>query len=455
MFGDWTLALAAYNWGEGNLARSIARTRARGEAESYENVAMPNETRNYVPKLIAIRNILAEPSKYGIKLDRFPNKPYFATVSTGKHIDLDLAAKLADTPLRELKELNPAYNLPVAAYKSGRQLLVPVDKLSRFEHNLARWDKPLLNWQVVMPGSGESIQSIASRFGMNASELISANRLSSPRLQPGHPLLVALRKGSEPAGGISINPIGDTDTPTLVASAGPTETAVLTTTAETAASKPAPTPLTLVASAVPTAAPPVAVKAVLVESKTLEASKAPVENKIEVSNAGKTESVAASSSAAMAVAVTASEPAPIVAKVSVPVNPNATTHTVGSGDTLYNISHRYSLTVAELKTLNSLPDDTVKLGQVLKLKPESNNGAAVTAVATSAQDDAVVQVSSLKPAAPAAAPRAVPVEYVVQKGDTLFSIARKFGVRHTDIRDEAALRRHGLVPGQRVWIQGL
>ncbi|XLM21580.1 transglycosylase SLT domain-containing protein, partial [Chromobacterium piscinae] len=150
-FGDWNMALAAYNWGEGNLARSIARVQASGIKPTYENVRMPNETRNYVPKLLAVRNILLNPEKYGVRLDKFPNKPYFVAVSTGKHMNIDIAAKLAGISVAEFKELNPAFNLPVFAYKAGRQMLLPATKIDKFQANLDKWDKPLLTWEVYMP----------------------------------------------------------------------------------------------------------------------------------------------------------------------------------------------------------------------------------------------------------------------------------------------------------------
>lgn len=124
MFGDWSLALAAYNWGEGNVSRALEKNRAKGLPEEFSAIRLPNETRNYVPKLIAVRNILAEPERFGLKLDKFDNRPYFVAVSTGKHMDLDVAAKLAEMPMDEFKALNPAFNRPIYAHKPGRQLLV-------------------------------------------------------------------------------------------------------------------------------------------------------------------------------------------------------------------------------------------------------------------------------------------------------------------------------------------
>ncbi|MNC86631.1 Membrane-bound lytic murein transglycosylase D precursor [compost metagenome] len=113
MFNDWNLALAAYNWGEGAVARAISRNQARGLPTDYESLTMPAETRNYIPKLQAVKNIIANPGQYGITLASVPNRPYFATVTTSRHIDVKLAASFAEISLEEFRSLNPAHNKPV------------------------------------------------------------------------------------------------------------------------------------------------------------------------------------------------------------------------------------------------------------------------------------------------------------------------------------------------------
>ncbi|MDE1712852.1 peptidoglycan N-acetylmuramoylhydrolase, partial (plasmid) [Chromobacterium amazonense] len=112
------------------------------------------------------------PEKYGVRLDKFPNKPYFVAVSTGKHMDIDIAAKLAGISVAEFKELNPAFNLPVFAYKAGRQMLLPATKIDKFQANLDKWDKPLLTWEVYLPKGDESPAAIASQHGMSTSQLL-------------------------------------------------------------------------------------------------------------------------------------------------------------------------------------------------------------------------------------------------------------------------------------------
>jgi membrane-bound lytic murein transglycosylase D len=103
MHGDWQLALASYNWGENAVIRAVARNRKAGKPADYSHLKMPAETRNYVAKLQALKNIIAEPSKYGIDLAPIPNERYFTTVLTGRpELDVALAAKLAEMPVKEL-----------------------------------------------------------------------------------------------------------------------------------------------------------------------------------------------------------------------------------------------------------------------------------------------------------------------------------------------------------------
>ena len=127
MFGSWDLALAAYNWGEGAVSRAIAKNTARGLPGDYQSLTMPSETRYYVPRLQAVKSIVANPAQYGLTLAEIPNRPYFATVTTSRHIDMRLAAKLADTPLEEFMSLNPGYSRPVIRASGEQTLLVPVE----------------------------------------------------------------------------------------------------------------------------------------------------------------------------------------------------------------------------------------------------------------------------------------------------------------------------------------
>ena len=110
MFGDWELALAAYNWGEGNVSKAIKRNQAKKLPTDYASLKMPDETRNYVPKLLAVKNIVANPKSYGLTLPTLENHPYFVIVTTSKDIDVDLAAQFARMTVDEFKAMNPSFN---------------------------------------------------------------------------------------------------------------------------------------------------------------------------------------------------------------------------------------------------------------------------------------------------------------------------------------------------------
>lgn len=183
MFGSWDLALAAYNAGEGTVQRAIDKNNRLGLPTNYLSLNLPPETRNYVPKLQAVKNIITEPEKYGLNIAAMPNRPYFARVTTPKQIDAKLAAQLAEISYDEFSALNPSYNRPVitsTVNSNGEkhQLLLPVWAAERFATNLANYDKPLTSWQTYNAKRGERIDSIAKRFGTNVSDLRAVNSLS-------------------------------------------------------------------------------------------------------------------------------------------------------------------------------------------------------------------------------------------------------------------------------------
>ena len=192
MFGAWDLALAAYNAGEGTVQRAINKNRNQGLPTDYQSLSLPAETKNYVPKLQAIKNIITNPDKFGIKLGSIPNKPYFARVTMPKQIDAKLAAQFAEITLEEFSALNPSYNRPVITSQSEKhQLLLPVWAAERFIENLAGYDKPLTNWQTYNAKRGERMENIAQKFGIDVSQLRHVNSLSSAKqLRNAQPVLV-------------------------------------------------------------------------------------------------------------------------------------------------------------------------------------------------------------------------------------------------------------------------
>ena len=180
-FGSWDLALAAYNWGEGAVARAIAKNDAKGLPTDYQSLTMPRETRYYVPKLQAVKNIIAAPAKFGLQLAVIANQPYFTSVQVPNNIDVKLAARLAEMPLDEFLSLNPAHNRPVIRADGGGTLLLPTEKAGVFAANLENHDKPLVSWQTYTMKRGETIERVAAKFGTSAAYLREVNGFSTNR----------------------------------------------------------------------------------------------------------------------------------------------------------------------------------------------------------------------------------------------------------------------------------
>jgi membrane-bound lytic murein transglycosylase D len=174
MFGSWELALAAYNSGEGRVSRAIAANQKKGLPTDFLSLKLPDETRNYVPRLIAVKNIVLAPASYGIELESVPDQPYFTAVPAPHKIDVPLAAKLAGMSVEDFVALNPAHNKPVAIAPTGT-LLVPLDKADIFRTNLESYDKPLVTWTTYMAKKGESMDAIAKRYGVPPSQMASVN----------------------------------------------------------------------------------------------------------------------------------------------------------------------------------------------------------------------------------------------------------------------------------------
>lgn len=193
MFGDWELALAAYNCGEGAVQRAQAHNRKRGLPVNYASLKLLKETSNYVPKLMAIKNIIADPAGFALVLPEIPNEPYFAAVATTKHIDVKLAAQLADISEEEFTALNPAHNRPVILQENTDLILLPIAKMETFRANLESYDKPLVSWQSYQPRKGERLDKLAPRFGLSVENLKLVNGISNRgNISTGQTLLVPL-----------------------------------------------------------------------------------------------------------------------------------------------------------------------------------------------------------------------------------------------------------------------
>ena len=192
MFGDWQLALAAYNWGEGNVQKAIQKNRSLGKPTDFESLAdlMPAETRNYVPKLQAVKNIIANPGQYGVSLPAIDNSPYFTAVDKTSDIDLAVAAQLAEMSVDDFKALNPQFKKPVIT--GDTKILLPKENAEKFHLNLAQWGHALSSWTThKITGAKESIASLASRFGTTPDVIRQANNIPPQmRLKTGSTILV-------------------------------------------------------------------------------------------------------------------------------------------------------------------------------------------------------------------------------------------------------------------------
>lgn len=172
MFGDWELALAAYNCGEG----CVARAQSRGAGTDYASIKLPQETRNYVPKLVAVRNIILEPQRFGISLETLANEPYFLQVKLKHPMEARQAARLAEMNVEDFLSLNPAFNRRVIFTETQNVLLLPADKIETFQFNLHQQGKQnqLQNYAAQR---GEKAVGIAAKFGVSLAWLQENNPL--------------------------------------------------------------------------------------------------------------------------------------------------------------------------------------------------------------------------------------------------------------------------------------
>jgi membrane-bound lytic murein transglycosylase D len=337
-FGSWDLALAAYNCGEGTVGRAIAANAAQGLPTDYKNLALPDEARNYVPKLLAVKKLISEPGQYGLALLHVPNTPYFTTIDLRQHMDTKLAAEFAAMSVNDFTALNPGYSKPVISGHSPH-LVLPVDRVEQFVRSLSQYPHPLLSWQVYQAPHGQTLDDIARRFNTSISDLRAHNPIDEKRnkLNGAHTLLV-----------------------------------------------------------------PVALKRA-----------APIAEKATASGLATT-------------ARAQTEAAPTAESM--------TTHTVVQGDSLYAIARRYGMKVDELMAINGLDSHALKLGQILRLPAAAAPHSvvqAITGVETVTQT--VVQPAAQNVIAATPINKTTFKTYTVQYGDTMYAIARQFGVALSDL----------------------
>ena len=520
MFGDWSLALAAYNWGEGNVGRAVNRARAQGLEPTYENLRMPNETRNYVPKLLAVRNIVANPQTFGMNISEISNQPYFKSISIDKPIDNSTIARFANISESELLALNPGFNAPVFIPKNNRRLLLPVAAVSTFEKNYRNANPDtLMSWDIYTSLGNKKLNAIANDTGMSVAELKRLNGLSGNAVSEGRSILVAKNSASQSQD--IINFIDKDNTPDTYQSNMPAMSPIIASNAVEPVKVAQNTVTNIVAPVVPQSSKPVDFiarsKAENVNSVAVTETKAqPQVANVEVAapvtamTHATTETVAKNVAEAPKSAIPADLTAPTVASSnnvaltaeaetvaaapaqeehddlmalvqSRPVEESAATvaeatpenkqvqtvvtaesariaanmakqqrrinarlarvsgqqntqtaalaagtHRVADGDTLFNISKRYNLSVADLIIANNIKGNNIKKGQILR----------VTAAPAKVRSNPVQNVS-----------------YTVRKGDTLNTIASRFNVDINDIRRWNRNTRT-VSPGQRLKLIG-
>jgi membrane-bound lytic murein transglycosylase D len=200
-FGDWQLALAAYNWGEGSVQRAIDRNAAAGRPTDYLHLSMPVETRNYLPKLQAVKNIIAHPETFGVELPMIENHPFFDAVSITQDIDVSMAAQLAQVRLEDFKALNPSLRKPVIFAAGTPQILLPWDNAAIFKENLDKQPPgTLATWTTWVAPATLTPARAAQQAGMSEADLRGINNIPRGMLvKAGSTLLVRRGDGTPEA----------------------------------------------------------------------------------------------------------------------------------------------------------------------------------------------------------------------------------------------------------------
>ncbi len=190
-FNDWMLALAAYNAGAGNVRKAIRRNKKQNKSTDFWSLPLPRETRHYVPRLLAISQIIAQPDQFGIVLNPIPNSPQLARVHIGSQIDLALVEELADVPIATLYRLNPGLNQWATDPGGPHQIVLPLDKAAQFELALAKHPKEKrITWQRHNIRSGETLSHIANKYRTKVSVLKQVNSLRGNTIRAGRELMI-------------------------------------------------------------------------------------------------------------------------------------------------------------------------------------------------------------------------------------------------------------------------
>lgn len=197
--GDWYLAIAAYNGGEGTVSRAVKRNAEAGRPTDFFSLDLKAETRDYVPKLLAISRIVADPAAYGLQFEPIANQPYFGIVDPGKQVHLGEAADLAGISRDDMFALNPAFNRMTTPPNGPHRLLLPVAQVEPFRAAILSEDgaQRVASTAVAPPPDtrhrvqrGENLTSIARRYGVPVATLKQANNLRGATIHPGDTLVI-------------------------------------------------------------------------------------------------------------------------------------------------------------------------------------------------------------------------------------------------------------------------
>jgi membrane-bound lytic murein transglycosylase D len=189
--GDWLLAIAAYNVGENTVQRELDFNRAHGKPTDFWHLKLPAETRAYVPKLLAMKRLMAEPERYGLEFAPIPNEPYFAVIDTGSQIDLKIAAQLAGTSYDELVAINPGYNRWATDPDGPHRMLVPIDNADGFEAALKTLSPDdRVRYTVHEVTRRDTLATIAKQYGVSGMVISKINDLKGGKVTPGESLKI-------------------------------------------------------------------------------------------------------------------------------------------------------------------------------------------------------------------------------------------------------------------------
>lgn len=410
-FNDWPLAFAAYNWGEGNVRRAIKRNQSLGLPTDYMSLKMPAETRNYYPKLQAIKNIVQNPNDYGIKLPTIYNEPFFVQIFKDQDIDVKRAANLAGMSHEEFSTLNPSFNRPVIVASHNHSMLMPTDKLDQFIENLVAYrtsGKPLSSWTTYRVKPEDTVASIARKAHMTETALREANQIpAGRRIKPGSLVLVSKASGLGNAEDISSDTIDasfalaqDYRRVTYRVRRGDNMRGV--------ARRLGVSPATIM------------------KSNGLRSQRLRVGQTLRVNVPIVTRQTTSSR--------------PSTAR-STPDTPVASTkfYVVRKGDTLYSIANRYGISASALRNANNISGNNISVGQRLTINA---SGTPTKRHVVLEEVPAKLQKQVNK------RPLANKATYKVRKGDTLFSIASSANMSVNQLKKLNGIRNNNLKVGQ-------